>query len=187
MLHTKFQSQRPFGSGKEELLIFLPYMGTAAILVMWPGPFEQTFVPLSQGGSTWNLVLIGPVVSNVWKCWQHTYIHYIHTYIHTHGRQRQLTYEPKGSGGLKMVCAPSEDSDQPRYPPSLNRVFAVRSKDIQGPKASSCGQRRLWSDWADAQADLSSLGAQVILLVLSCCGSYDIETGKSCCWLSINW
>ena len=24
-----------------------------------------------------------------------------------------------------------------------------------GPKLSSCGQRRLWSDWADAQADLS--------------------------------
>ena len=28
-----------------------------------------------------------------------------------------------------------------------------------------------WLDWADAQADLSSLGAHVILLVLSCCGS----------------
>ena len=26
---------------------FLPYMGVAAILVMWPGPFEQTFVPAS--------------------------------------------------------------------------------------------------------------------------------------------
>ena len=25
----------------------------------------------------------------------------------------------------------------------------------QGPKVSSCGQRRLSSDWADAQADLS--------------------------------
>ena len=26
-------------------LFILPYMGMAAILVMWPGPFEQTFVP----------------------------------------------------------------------------------------------------------------------------------------------
>ena len=26
---------------------FLAYMGMAAILVMWPGPFEQTFVPWS--------------------------------------------------------------------------------------------------------------------------------------------
>ena len=38
-------------------------MGVAAILVMWPWPFEQTFVPASQGVSIWNLSLIGPVVS----------------------------------------------------------------------------------------------------------------------------
>ena len=35
------------------------------------------------------------------------------------------------------------------------RVFAVSSMGSSGPKLSSCGQRRLWSDWADAQADLS--------------------------------
>ena len=29
----------------------------------------------------------------------------------------------------------------------------------QPTNLSSCGQRSLWSDWADAQADLSSLGA----------------------------
>ena len=38
-------------------------MGVAAILVMWPGPFEQTFVPASQGVSIWNLNFVGPVVS----------------------------------------------------------------------------------------------------------------------------
>ena len=38
-------------------------MGVAAILVMWPGPFEQTFVPVSLEVSIWNLNLIGPVVS----------------------------------------------------------------------------------------------------------------------------
>ena len=38
-------------------------MGVAAILVMWPGPFEQTFFPASEGVSIWNLSLIGPVVS----------------------------------------------------------------------------------------------------------------------------
>ena len=47
-------------------------------------------------------------------------------------------------------CVPSEDSDQPGHPPILVRVFAVRLMDRQGPKFSSCGQRRLWSDWADA-------------------------------------
>ena len=52
-------------------------------------------------------------------------------------------------------CAPSEDSDQPGHPPSLIRVFTVRLMGSLGPKLSLCGQRRLWSDWADAQADQS--------------------------------
>ena len=38
-------------------------MGMAAILVMWPGFFEQTFFPPSHRSSIWNLILIGPVVS----------------------------------------------------------------------------------------------------------------------------
>ena len=38
-------------------------MGMAAILVMWPGLFEQTFIPPSRGDSIWNLASIGPVVS----------------------------------------------------------------------------------------------------------------------------
>ena len=38
-------------------------MHMAAILVMWPGLFEQTFVPPSHGGFIWNLPLIGQAVS----------------------------------------------------------------------------------------------------------------------------
>ena len=38
-------------------------MGMAALLVMWPGPFEQTFVLPSHGDSIWNLASIGLVVS----------------------------------------------------------------------------------------------------------------------------
>ena len=38
-------------------------MGMAAILVMWLGSFEQTFVTPSHGGSIWNLTLIGQAVS----------------------------------------------------------------------------------------------------------------------------
>ena len=45
MLHTKFQSHWPYGSGEEDFLRFLPYMGMAAILVMWAGPFEQFSFP----------------------------------------------------------------------------------------------------------------------------------------------
>ena len=46
------------------------------------------------------------------------------------------------------------------HPPSLIRVFAVRSMVSLETKPSSCGQRRL----------LLSLGAHAILLVLSWCG-----------------
>ena len=63
MLHTKFQGHRSIGSGEEDFLRFLPYMGMAAMLVMWPGPFEQLFFPKGPGGCIWNLVAIGPVVS----------------------------------------------------------------------------------------------------------------------------
>ena len=38
-------------------------MGMAAILVMWPRLFEQTFIPPSHGDSIWNLASISPVVS----------------------------------------------------------------------------------------------------------------------------
>ena len=63
MLHTKFQGHRSIGSGEEDFLRFLPYMGMAAMLVMWPRPFEQLFFPKGPGGCIWNLVAIGPVVS----------------------------------------------------------------------------------------------------------------------------
>ena len=52
-------------------------------------------------------------------------------------------------------CAPSEDSDQPGHLPSLIRVFAVRMKKAWVLSYPLRARRRLWSDWADAQADLS--------------------------------
>ena len=67
----------------------------------------------------------------------------------------KLTNEPEGSGELKMACAPSQDSDQPGHLPSLIRVFAVRMKKHWVLSYPLSSQRRLWSDWADAQADLS--------------------------------
>ena len=41
----------------------VPYMDMVTILVMWPGPFEQTFVPPSHWCSIWNLTMIGQAVS----------------------------------------------------------------------------------------------------------------------------
>ena len=52
-------------------------------------------------------------------------------------------------------CVPSEDSDQPGHPPSLIRVFTVRMKKPWVLSYPLRAQQRLWSDWADAQADLS--------------------------------
>ena len=45
--------------------------------------------------------------------------------------------------------------DQPWHPPGLIRVFAVRLKKTWVLSYPLSAQRRLWSDWADAQADLS--------------------------------
>ena len=66
-----------------------------------------------------------------------------------------LWYEPPRDKTNKMACATSEDSDQPGHPPSLVRVFAVRMKKASVLSYPLNAQRRLWSDWADAQADLS--------------------------------
>ena len=65
------------------------------------------------------------------------------------------TSKPPNDKTNKMICASSETSDQPGHPPSLIRVFIVRSVGNQGPMLCLCGQWWPWSDWADAQADLS--------------------------------
>ena len=54
-----------------------------------------------------------------------------------------------------FLHADSEDSDQTGRMPRLIWVFAVHSVGSLQSKLSSCGPRWLWSDWADAQADLS--------------------------------
>ena len=63
--------------------------------------------------------------------------------------------EPQRPKMYLRTCAASEDSDQPAHSRSLIRILSGRILDSQGCKVSSCGQRRLWSDCADAQADLS--------------------------------
>ena len=86
---------------------FLPYMGVAAILVMWPRPREHTVVPPSHWGSIWNLALICPAVlrKTFWRWWTDgqwmddgPWLYY------------KLTIEPKGSGELKTHSSWSEQA-----------------------------------------------------------------------------
>ena len=74
--------------------------------------------------------------------------------------RQSLKFEPHHDKTNKVASAPSEDSDQPGHLPRLIRVFAVRMKKAWVLIYSLSAQRRLWSDWADAQVDLPSLGAQ---------------------------
>ena len=71
------------------------------------------------------------------------------------GALQLWSFEPPHDKTNKMVCAPSEDWDQPGHPPSLIRVFAVCIKKVWVLSYSLSTQRRLWTDWADVQADLS--------------------------------
>ena len=79
--------------------------------------------------------------------------------------------EPPHHKTNKMACAPSEVLDQPGHPPSLIRVFAFRMKKAWVLSYPLSAQQRLirlgrcpgWSE--------SSLGAQIISLVLSWGGS----------------
>ena len=50
-------------------------------------------------------------------------------------------------------CAPSEDSDQPGHP--SDQIFAVHMKKAWVLSYPLSAQRRHWSDWVNAQADLS--------------------------------
>ena len=63
--------------------------------------------------------------------------------------------EPPHDKTNKMAYAPSEDSDQLGHLPSLIWVFTVLMKKAWVLSYPLSAQWGLWSDWADAQADLS--------------------------------
>ena len=71
MLHTKFQGHWSVGSGEEDFLRFLPYMGMAAILVMWPNSFVFIFIPILLQAFIWTLVPNCPPVfeKNKFELW----------------------------------------------------------------------------------------------------------------------
>ena len=75
--------------------------------------------------------------------------------------------EPPHDKTNKLTCAPSEVSDQPGHPPSLIRVFTVRVKGAWVLSFPLNAQRRLWSDWADAQAGLRWANSHFVGFVMS--------------------
>ena len=62
MLHTKFQGHWSIGSGEEDFLRLLPYMGMAAMLVKWPNSFVKIFITILPQAFIWSLVLNDPIV-----------------------------------------------------------------------------------------------------------------------------
>ena len=63
-----------------------------------------------------------------------------------------IIIRPAHDKTYNKTCVTRKDSDQPIRPPSMARVLVYPSLEaVEG----TCDQRRLWSDCADAQADLS--------------------------------
>ena len=62
--------------------------------------------------------------------------------------------EPQHDKTNNMTGAPSKDLDQPGHSRSLIRVFAVRLQQAWALIYPFSAQRRLGSDWVDAQANL---------------------------------
>ena len=75
-------------------------------------------------------------------------------YIHVYANKITAN-EPRHDRNQQSECAPSEDSGQPGHPPSPFRVFAVHMKKPWALSYPVSAQRRLWSDYPGAKADLS--------------------------------
>ena len=81
-----------------------------------------------------------------------------------HPEELNNLFEPQNDKTNKITCAPSEDLDQPGRLPSLIKVIAVRME-------KPCVLSHLLSKSEDSDQTGPSLGAQVVWLVLLCCGS----------------
>ena len=69
MLYTKIQPKSYLGSGEEDFLRVLPYMGMAAILFNGAEPLEQISNILLTEGSMWNLVKIAQAkIAQFYRC-----------------------------------------------------------------------------------------------------------------------
>ena len=70
-----------------------------------------------------------------------------------------------------LTCASSEYSDKPAHSGSLTRIYTDRNLNSHRCMVSSCRQRGLWLDCANAQVIESSQGTHVNSYVFSCSDS----------------
>ena len=153
-----------------------PFRGARDLALCLKVPLDSLLVWASSGGSgetarmrrlAWTFAarigdkyqvrLTRPkYVGQMKKQWSGTYTIEFHIKIlplrHQTGKEHKWAASWQNH---QCGCASSEDSDQPGHPPSLIRVFAVRIKKAWVLSYPLIAQRRLWSDWTDAQADLS--------------------------------
>ena len=80
-------------------------------------------------------------------------------------------YEPVHHKTNKLVCVPSQDSDQPDHPPSLISLPTVSLKEAWALNYLLSTMKTIIRPGKCPGWSESSLGAQVILLILSCSGS----------------
>ena len=66
-----------------------------------------------------------------------------------------ITFEPAHDKTYNKTYVTSKDSDQPVHPSSMTRFLVYPSLDSPEVVEGTYDQQRLWSDCADAQADLS--------------------------------
>ena len=83
MMHTKFQSHQPFGSGRRFFKVFTIY-GHGGHLGHVTWTIWTNFCSPSQGGSIWNLASTGPGFRG------EMFENVDHTHIHTYGRQSPI-------------------------------------------------------------------------------------------------
>ena len=79
--------------------------------------------------------------------------------IYLNRRVLELIWDETWAATYLQICAPNADTNQPAHPRNLIRVFVIRMKKLHSwfPK---CAHRRIWSEWANAQADIRVLFAR---------------------------
>ena len=81
-------------------------------------------------------------------------------------------FEPQHVKTNKITCAPSKDSDQPGHLPSLVSLRRLHEETlVPWPYLEHTAKNLIWLGGCPGWYE-SSLGAHIILLVLSCCGSF---------------